>query len=161
MAFEHESQTTSRPGLVLGLALIAAVALTALQSSCQNRTTTTTTNDVDTPSPAPPSSSSRVEASNGARVTYTVTADGQIASVSYTNGDGDIATDTEVGTGWTGSARMPSPVTPVQLTAVAGTGTRVLRCAISADGRVVQESKAVGSPTVVCSASVSTSASDG
>ena len=159
MAFEHESQTTSRPGLVLGLALIAAVALTAIQSSCQNRTTTTT--DADTSSPALPSSSSQLKASNGARVTYTVTADGQIASVSYTNGDGDIATDTGVGTGWTGSARMASPVTPVQLTAVAGTGTRVLRCAISAGGRVVQESKAVGSPTVVCSASVSTSASDG
>lgn len=158
MAFEHESQTTSRPGLVLGLALIAAVALTAVQSSCQNRTTA---NDVDRSSPAPPVLSPQPKASNGARVTYTVTADGQIASVSYTNGEGGIATDTEVGTGWTGSARMPNSVTPVQLTAVAGTGTRVLRCAISAGGRVVQESKAVGSPTVVCSASVPTSASNG
>lgn len=158
MAFEHESQTTSRPGLVLGLALIAAIALTLIQSSCQNRTTA---NDVDTSPPAPPPSSSQLEASNGARVTYTVTADGQIASVSYTNGEGDIATDTGVGTGWTGSARMPSPVTPVQLTAVAGTGTKVLQCAISADGRVIQESKAVGSPTVACSASVPASASHG
>jgi hypothetical protein len=156
MAFEHESQTTSRPGLLVGLALIAAVVLTAVQSSCQNRATT---EGAETPPPASLPSSSQLKASDGARVTYSVTADGQIASVSYTNGEGDIATDTAVGRGWTGSARMPNPVTQVQLTAVAGTGTNELRCAISAGGRVVQESKAVGTPTVVCSASVS--ASDG
>jgi Mycobacterium membrane protein len=146
MAFEPALTSTRHRGAVLGIAVAVAALMTAAQTSCEDRATTTE------------SDSSSLKASSGARVTYAVTADGQIASVSYTNGDGDIDTDTGVGTGWTGSARMPNLVAPVELTAVAGSGTSVVRCSIAVGGNVVQQAKAVGSsPTVTCAGSVSAS----
>lgn len=144
MSFESAPSETRHRGLILGIAVAAAVLLTAAQSSCQDRPAARGT------------SSSSLKAASGARVTYAVTANGHIASVSYTNGAGDIETDTVVGTGWTGSARMPTRVAHVELNAVAGRGTTALRCSITVGGKVVQEVSAVGpSAKVACAASVS------
>lgn len=150
MAFEQQPPSTRHRGVLFGVAVAAVVLLTAAQNSCQNRAETSDGGGGSAPN-----------ASSGTRVTYDVTADGQIASVSYTNSDGDIDTDIEVGNGWTGSARMPNTVTNVELSAVAGSGTSVLRCTIRVDGKVVQEAKAAGSSAkkVHCAASVT--ASDG
>lgn len=117
-------------------AVAASVLLIAAESGCHQSTTTVQGGDTT------------LAAAEGERVVYAVTSNGAITSVSYTDSEGDISTDTNVGDGWTGAARMPTRSAEPTLSAVGDAGTTTLRCSISAGGNVIEAHTSVGSPPV-------------
>jgi hypothetical protein len=144
MALFEGSSPTPKRGAVTLSAVAAAVLLTASAGGCHRSTAA----DLDT--------QSTFTVAEGDRVTYSVTSDGPIASVSYRDTEGDVSTDLDVGDGWTGAARMPTPSTQPAISAVPGAGSTRIRCIITVGDRVVDERTSVGNPPgkVVCGGSV-------
>jgi hypothetical protein len=140
----------ARRRAVVAPAVAAVVLLTGAVSGCQQST-------------ADQGDGSTLAAAEGPRVTYAVTSDGPIASVSYTDSEGEISTDLDVGDGWTGAARMPTESAEPTLSAIAGAGSTTIGCSISVGGSVVEAHTSVGHPPakVVCGASVTAGTTPG
>lgn len=124
-----------RRGVVVAAAAAAAVLLTGAQGGCQSRADSGVA-----------SGDTALAVAEGPRVTYVVSADAPISSVSYVDSEGAVSTDTNVGDGWTGSARMPTSATEAKISAVPGPGTTTIRCDISSGGAVIVSASSVGNP---------------
>lgn len=109
-----------------------------------------------TPSSSDTSGSLALASVAGPRVVYSVTSDAPITSVTYTDSEGEIATDTNIDDNWTGAARMPTASTEPHLSAVPGPGATTIRCTISQGNTVLVQHTASGHPPagVSCGATV-------
>ena len=130
-------------------ALVAVVALTGAQTSCEAER-------AKHASARAQQSNSQIEDSNSdvkvevSVVEYSVTSDATIESITYLNEDGDMVTKSNVGRSWSGTG--PADHGTVLISATTGDGSSMIKCTVRVRGEVVQRASAVGGgdTTVVC-----------
>ena len=126
-------------------AVIAVVALTGAQKSCQVQTSSSSGKSSASVSVSADTDDMSKSAS---AVTYSVTSDASIQSVTFINSSGTKVTHTDVGTSWSGSGPSSGRVL---VKATMGNGTWI-RCSVKAGNAIIQRASATGggSLTVVC-----------
>ena len=135
-------------------AVLAVVALTGAQSSCEAQRNQYSSSKAK-------QSNSQVEDSNSnsnvnvnvSVVEYSVTSDARIETITFLDEDGDMVTKSNVGRSWSGIG--PAGHGTVMISATTGDGSSMIKCSVRVHGEVVQRASAVGGgdTTVVCKTS--------
>lgn len=137
-----------------GAAVLAVLLLTGAQSSCEQRrqsaqsdTTVRSESRVESSSDG---SSAGDSGTSRSGVHYSVSSDARLRSVTYVDRRGKKTTRAPWGRSWTGSG--PASHGYVMVSATAGSGSTMIKCSVTVNGKVVQRASAVGggSTTVVC-----------
>ncbi len=131
-----------------GAAVLAVLLLTGAQSSCQQRSQSGSS--VRSESTVESNSDSSSGSSSRGGVRYSVTSDARIQSVTFVDRQGKKTTKTPLGSSWHGTG--PASHGYVMISATTGSGSTMIKCSVTVNGKVVQRASAVGggSTTVVC-----------
>lgn len=145
----HEAVRSPSRIITTIAAVVAVVALTGAQSSCEAQRN-------EHASSKAKESNSQVEDSdsqanvNVSVVEYSVTSDARIETITFLDEDGEMVTKTNVGRSWSGTG--PADHGTVLISATTGDGSSMIKCSVRVRGEVVQRASAVGGgdTTVVC-----------
>lgn len=133
-------------------AVLAVVALTGAQSSCEAQRAEHANSKAKESNAQVEDSNSNVKV-EASVVEYSVTSDARIETITYLDEDGDMVTKANVGRSWSGTG--PAGHGTVMISATTGDGSSMIKCSVRVHGQVVQRASAVGGgeTTVVCKTS--------
>ena len=166
----HEAVRSRSRIITTVAAVVAVVALTGAQSSCEEQRNrySSSGNSADSGSQDNEDSGSQDNGDSGSQdngdsgsevnvnvsvVEYSVTSDARIETITYLDEDGDLVTKSNVGRSWSGTG--PADHGTVLISATTGDGSSMIKCSVRVRGEVVQRASAVGGgeTTVVCKTS--------
>ena len=155
----HEAVRSPSRIITTIAAVLAVVALTGAQSSCEAQRAKYESSKAKKSNSQVQDSKSQVEDSNSnakvesSVVEYSVTSDATIESITYLDEDGNMVTKSNVGRSWSGTG--PADHGTVLIQATTGNGSSMIKCMVRVRGQVVQRASAVGGgdTTVVCKTS--------
>lgn len=133
-------------------AVLAVVALTGAESSCEAQKNEHSSSKAKQSNSQLEDSNSNVNV-NVSVVEYSVTSDARIETITFLDEDGDMVTKSNVGRSWSGTG--PAGHGTVMISATTGDGSSMIKCSVRVRGEVVQRASAVGggATTVVCKTS--------